>query len=61
MRKHNCRLLDQLGYDAAASGGLNANIALEQEIFLVDQKEYFHRPDLQFTRRIIMGKLPAHD
>merc|ERR1712086_811970 len=61
MSEHGCRLLDQLGYNTAASGGLKANIALEQEIFLVDREEYFRRPDLQFTGRTIMGKLPAHD
>ena len=37
MSEHGCRLLDQLGYDAAASGGLKANIGLKQEIFLVDR------------------------
>ena len=56
MSECGCRLLDQLGYDAAASGGLKANSALEQEIFLVDREEYFRRPDLQFTGRT-MGKL----
>jgi len=61
MSEHGCRLLNQLGYDAAASGGLKANIGLEQEIFLVDREEYFRRPDLQFTGRTIMGKLPARD
>ena len=61
MSEHGCRLLDQLGYDAAASGGLKANIGLGQEIFLVDREECFRRPDLQFTGRTIMGKLPAHD
>ena len=52
-----CCLLDQLGYDAAAFGGLKANIALEREIFLVDREEYVRRPDLQFTGRT-MDKLP---
>jgi len=61
MSEHGCRLLNQLGYDAAASGGLKANNGLEQEIFLVDREEYFRRPDLQFTGRTIMGKLPARD
>ena len=59
--EHDCHLLDQLGYAAAASGGLTANTGLEQEIFLVDREEYFCRPDLHFTGRIIMCKLHARD
>jgi len=61
MSEHGSRLLKHLGYDAAADGGLKANIGLEQEIFLVPRDEYYRRPDLQFTGRTIMGKLPARD
>lgn len=61
MSEHGSRLLKHLGYDAAASGGLKANIGLEQEMFLIPREEYYRRPDLQFTGRTIMGKLPARD
>jgi len=61
VNEHGSRLLKHLGYDAAATGGLKANIGLEQEIFLVPRDEYFRRPDLQFTGRTVMGKLPARD
>jgi len=61
MSEHGSRLLQQLGYDAAASGGLKANIGLEQEMFLVPREEYYRRPDLQFSGRTVMGKLPARD
>ena len=40
--------------------GRKANFGLGQEIFLVDREECFRRPELQFTGRTIMGKLPAH-
>jgi len=59
--EHGSRLLKHLGYDAAASGGLKANIGLEQEIFLVPREQYYRRPDLQFSGRTIIGKLPARD
>ena len=59
MSEHDCRLLNQLDYDAAASVELKANIVLEREIFLVVREECVHRPDLQFTGRTIMGKLPT--
>jgi len=59
--EHGSRLLKHLGYDAAANGGLKANVGLEQEIFLVPREEYLRRPDLQFTGRTVMGKLPARD
>jgi len=61
MSEHGSRLLKHLGYDAEATGGLKANIGLEQEIFLIPRDEYYRRPDLQFTGRTIMGKLPARD
>merc|ERR1711935_1251533 len=36
--------------------GVQANIGLEQEMFLVPREEYYRRPDLQLTGRTIMGK-----
>jgi len=48
------RLFNLLGGDA--SSGVQANIGLEQEMFLVPREEYYRRPDLQLTGRTIMGK-----
>lgn len=59
--EHGSRLLKHLGYDAAADGGLKANVGLEQEIFFVPRDQYLRRPDLQFSGRTVMGKLPPRD
>jgi len=59
--EHGSRLLKHLGYDAEASGGLKANVGLEQEMFLIPREQYLRRPDLQFTGRTVMGKAPARD
>ena len=48
------RLLGHLGMDT--SSGIQSNIGLEQEIFLIPRDEYYRRPDLQLTGRTIMGK-----
>jgi glutamine synthetase len=48
------RLFSKLGLDC--SSGIQANIGLEQEIFLIPRDEYYRRPDLQMTGRTIMGK-----
>uniref|UniRef100_A0A7S4A8V0 GS catalytic domain-containing protein n=1 Tax=Pseudo-nitzschia australis TaxID=44445 RepID=A0A7S4A8V0_9STRA len=48
------RLFNILGGDA--SSGVQANIGLEQEIFLIPREEYYRRPDLQMAGRTIMGK-----
>mmetsp|Transcript_5039 Transcript_5039/g.12023 ORF Transcript_5039/g.12023 Transcript_5039/m.12023 type:complete len:713 (-) Transcript_5039:223-2361(-) len=48
------RLFAQLGGDS--SSGVQANIGLEQEIFLIPREEYYRRPDLQLTGRTIMGR-----
>ena len=48
------RLFAQLGGDSSA--GVQANIGLEQEIFLIPREEYYRRPDLQLTGRTIMGR-----
>jgi glutamine synthetase len=52
--KQGSRLLKQLGLDT--SSGLQANIGLEQEIFLVPREHYYRRPDLQLTGRTLIGK-----
>ena len=52
--KHASRLCSLLGLDT--SSGIQANIGLEQEIFLIPREEYYRRPDLQLTGRTIMGK-----
>jgi len=52
--KNGSRLFSLLGGDA--SSGVQANIGLEQEMFLIPREEYYRRPDLQLTGRTIMGK-----
>lgn len=52
--KHGRRLLTYLGLDTSA--GIQTNIGLEQEIFLVPREAYYERPDLQLTGRTIIGK-----
>ena len=46
------RLLSKLGFDV---GGLQSNIGLEQEIFLIPRDQYVQRLDLMMTGRTIMG------
>lgn len=58
---HGSRLLKCLGYESAEKFGLKANIGLEQEIFLIPRDQYFRRPDLQYTGRTVMGKMPPRD
>lgn len=48
------RLFKQLGLDS--SSGVQTNIGLEQELFLVPRDQYYRRPDLQLTGRTIIGK-----
>ena len=50
------RLLDLLGFKVK---GVQPNIGLEQEFFLIPRAAYYKRPDLQFAGRTIMGKVPA--
>ena len=52
--KHGCRLLKHLGLDV--SSGIQTNIGLEQEIFLIPREQYYRRPDLQITGRTLIGK-----
>ena len=47
------RLLKNLGYSV---GGVQPNIGLEQEYFLVPRSAFYKRMDLQLTGRTIMGK-----
>jgi glutamine synthetase len=46
-----------LGLDT--SSGIQANIGLEQEIFLIPRDQYYRRPDLQLTGRTLIGKSAA--
>ena len=50
------RLLGHLGYKAK---GIQPNIGLEQEFFLIPREAYYKRPDLQLAGRTIMGRAPA--
>eukprot|EP00934_Nitzschia_sp_Nitz4_P008635 Nitzschia sp. Nitz4//scaffold78_size91513//35044//37334//NITZ4_004923-RA/size91513-snap-gene-0.137-mRNA-1//-1//CDS//3329558112//8625//frame0 len=52
--KEGSRLFSALGLDC--SSGVQTNIGLEQEIFLIPRDEYYRRPDLQIAGRTIMGK-----
>mmetsp|Transcript_4807 Transcript_4807/g.14021 ORF Transcript_4807/g.14021 Transcript_4807/m.14021 type:complete len:711 (-) Transcript_4807:93-2225(-) len=52
--KEGSRLFSLLGLDTSA--GVQTNIGLEQEIFLIPRDEYYRRPDLQMTGRTIMGR-----
>jgi glutamine synthetase len=52
--KHGSRLLKHLGLDT--SSGIQTNIGLEQEIFLIPREQYYRRPDLQLTGRTLIGR-----
>jgi glutamine synthetase len=47
------RLLKHLGMEVK---GLQPNIGLEQEFFLVPRKDFYRRPDLQMAGRTVLGK-----
>jgi glutamine synthetase len=51
--KQGSRLLKLLGLDT--SSGIQTNIGLEQELFLIPREAYYRRPDLQLTGRTIIG------
>ena len=55
MSREGVRLLGHLGYKVKS---LQANIGLEQEIFLIPREAYGKRPDLQMTGRTVMGRMP---
>jgi len=50
------RLLDKLNFKVK---GIQPNIGLEQEFFLIPRDAYYKRPDLQLAGRTIMGRTPA--
>jgi len=52
MNREGTRLLKKLGYEVP---GLQSNIGLEQEFFLVPRAAYMKRPDLQMAGRTLMG------
>ena len=52
--KEASRLFSKLGLDV--TNGVQTNIGLEQEIFLVPRDAYYRRPDLQLTGRTLIGK-----
>jgi glutamine synthetase len=52
--KHASRLFRHLGLDVTS--GVQTNIGLEQELFLIPREEFYRRPDLQMTGRTIIGK-----
>ena len=53
LSREGTRLMKQLGYDCK---GLQSNIGLEQEFFLIPRDSFARRLDLQMTGRTIMGK-----
>ena len=53
LSSEGARLLGLLGYKV---DGINANIGLEQELFLIPRKAYLKRTDLQLTGRTLTGK-----
>ena len=52
--REGTRLLKHLGYEVE---GVQPNIGLEQEFFLVPRDAFYKRPDLQMCGRTVMGKL----
>ena len=53
MSREGVRLLKNLGYNVK---GLQSNIGLEQEFFLIPRDAFARRLDLQMTGRTILGK-----
>jgi glutamine synthetase len=53
LNEHGSRLLSLLGYKV---DGLQSNIGLEQEFFLIPRSAYRKRPDLQLCGRTVTGK-----
>eukprot|EP01040_Poterioochromonas_malhamensis_P006851 gene6851-7387_t len=56
MSREGTRLLKLLGWNVK---GLQSNIGLEQEFFLIPRAAYNRRPDLQLAGRTVIGKMPA--
>lgn len=55
MSREGTRLLKLLGWNVK---GLQTNIGLEQEFFLIPRDAYNRRPDLQLAGRTVLGKMP---
>lgn len=55
LSREGARLLTLLGYKVK---GLQANIGLEQELFLIPRTAYNRRVDLQMSGRTVMGRMP---
>ena len=53
MSKEGARLLKNLGYNVK---GVQSNIGLEQEFFLIPRDSFARRLDLQMTGRTVLGK-----
>jgi len=53
LNREGTRLLKLMGYEVE---GLQSNIGLEQEIFLIPRDVYLQRMDLQMTGRTVIGK-----
>jgi len=53
MSKEGTRLLKNIGYNVK---GIQSNIGLEQEFFLIPRDSFARRLDLQMTGRTVMGK-----
>mmetsp|Transcript_42136 Transcript_42136/g.103898 ORF Transcript_42136/g.103898 Transcript_42136/m.103898 type:complete len:701 (+) Transcript_42136:42-2144(+) len=53
MSKQGARLLKALGYNVT---GIQSNIGLEQEFFLVPREAYMKRLDLMMTGRTVLGR-----
>merc|ERR1719161_2237491 len=56
LSREGARLFKHLGYEIK---GMKINIGLEQEFFILPRKQFYRRPDLQFTGRTVMGKMPG--
>ena len=56
MSRECTRLLASMGY---AVGGVQSNVGLEQEFFLIPRDAYARRPDLQQCGRTVLGKFPG--
>jgi glutamine synthetase len=55
LSREGTRLLKLLGWNVK---GLQTNIGLEQEFFLIPREAYNRRPDLQLAGRTVIGKMP---
>lgn len=56
LSREGTRLLNLLGYKC---NQIEAQIGLEQEIFLIPRDAYLRRPDLQMAGRTVLGRAPA--